>query len=134
MSVTEPVKPLSVIWWWECRRPLYNLLVVAGGVVGWLLLSTSIWLTQPFLPSDDAGEVTLFTVIFQGLLFALGLIAANVCYTAGWVSELVLRPKARRPYRRWAYGLGTGLSLALVLCLPVMSALSAATLLVSKLV
>ena len=124
-TAAAPVPEQATWRWWNWRRLTYNLILMAAGFVGWLMISVSIWTTQPYLPFDEAGEVTLFTVIVQGIAFGVGLIGANVCFTGGPLLELLLRPKPPLSYRRWAFGLGTGFSLLLVLALPVLSVISA---------
>ena len=74
----------QVIRWWELRRLLYNALLLVigiGAIVGFELL-----MEKAIPPGEDAEEP-------MGI--ALGVVAygfmANVCYTAGWVSELISR-------------------------------------------
>jgi hypothetical protein len=85
------------IKWWELRRPLYNFVLF---VVGAVTILIALLIGERFVaPGDDFIEP-------MGLL--LGALAygvmANVCYTFGWISEIlwcgddplraaVLRPK-----------------------------------------
>jgi hypothetical protein len=81
---TEHPTASQVILWWEGRRALYN---VAVGVVGFV--SVSILLTLG--PRVVGNEELLFSpfLLFLGILvYGIG---ANVCYTAGWIFELLLR-------------------------------------------
>lgn len=85
--------PLRVIHWWERRRPAYNLIVGATGL-GTLLYSNILsllvrgeWLAAPWQ-----------------LIVAYG-VAANACYTLGWVIENVVERWLDRP----VYGLGPAL-------------------------
>ena len=128
MSLTAAeLTPEEPTWrWWNWRRLTYNLILIGAGFIGWLMMSISIWTTQPHLPPDQAGEVTLFTVIFQGMVFGAGLICANICFTGGPLLEMLLKPKPPRSYRRWAFGLGTAFSLLLILALPILSVVAAA--------
>jgi len=71
----EPRNALSIIAWWESRRIVFNLLVGLAGlptvaVLAFFMSASLYW-------------------IMEGVI-AYG-IAANVCYTAGCVSELVAR-------------------------------------------
>lgn len=71
----EPRSLLSILMWWELRRPLYN---IAVGIAG--------------LPAAFA-LIVLFGYSFQ-LIFleALGyMFLANVCYSLGTPAELVAR-------------------------------------------
>jgi hypothetical protein len=82
--------PLRVMQWWERRRLTYNVVVGATGLVT--------------LGVANAIELTFgngwFPVPWQ-VIVAYGL-AANVCYTAGWMVENMVERLLRRP----VYGLG----------------------------
>ena len=84
--------PRAVIGWWERRRPLFNLVVGATGVVTLSVLGLAIGpgiFTQPGL--------------WLGVT-AYG-IAANVCYSVGAPLELLVE----RWLGRQTYGLGPAL-------------------------
>src|SRR5690348_8598410 len=62
---------LDVIVWWELRRIPYNLILAIVGAID-------------FVPMAIAGMLS--PLIAGGcILFA---VAANICYTAGWITEL----------------------------------------------
>jgi hypothetical protein len=71
----EPRTTMSIISWWEWRRPLYNLVLALAGLpsifVLWLLLG---------LP--------LAVCVMSGLSY---LFFANICYTLGTPAEMVAR-------------------------------------------
>lgn len=90
--------PLRVIQWWERRRLTYNVIVGLTGL-GTLVYVNALelalgqgWLT----PLTGPGSAMRFLTI---LGYA---IAANVCYTMGWVVENVAERWLKRP----VYGLG----------------------------
>ncbi len=68
----------SVVWWWECRRWLYNLCVGLIGVpfalLVWVLLCT-----MPNIVSELSAGIICYGI------------AANVCYSLGAPAELVAR-------------------------------------------
>lgn len=71
----EPRGSFSIIAWWESRRILFNLIVGLCGLPTLLLL----------LLSGLAHE----GIIVSGTIeYAL---LANICYTAGWMAELIAR-------------------------------------------
>ena len=80
-------RPLAVVGWWEGRRVAYNLIVGAVGVV-----SSGVMLTVAFTCESRGGapiglpDPPLFAV-FAVLLYG---ILANVCYTGGWITELLV--------------------------------------------
>lgn len=82
--------PLRVVQWWESRRLAYNAVVGTTGLVT--------------LGVANAIELTFgngwFPVPWE-IIVAFGL-AANVCYTAGWMVENLVERVLRRP----VYGLG----------------------------
>lgn len=85
--------PLRVVQWWESRRPMYNAVVGAAGVV-------TLGVANVIELSFGNGW---FPVPWQ-VIVAYGL-AANVCYTAGWILENVAERWLQRP----VYGLGPAL-------------------------
>jgi|SRR6266481_5754172 len=79
---------LDAIGWWEGRRIPFNLLVGSAGiftciVVGVVALGSEILFHTEFgLP--DPPAFGLIGIIGYGIL-------ANVCFTGGWLAELVVR-------------------------------------------
>ncbi len=76
----------SVVLWWEVRRIPYNIVV---GLVGTFSLVATLFL----IAASDAlkpGEGAIDPLGFF-LLPLLGGIFFNVCYTAGWVFEVLVR-------------------------------------------
>lgn len=99
----------QVIRWWELRRLLYNavlLLVGAGAIAGFELLM------QPVIPhGDDAVEPLMLLVVVPAYA-----IMANLCYTLGWIVELIGReadPASARRRARWNFRAGLLFSCAL---------------------
>jgi hypothetical protein len=78
----EPHSWFKVIVWWEIRRIPYNLIIGVVGFISLLLFFLFIHLAKELKPGEDAIE-------------PLALLAApfiiNLCYTAGWPVELILR-------------------------------------------
>jgi len=58
-------------------------------------------------------EITVFTILFQGVGYVIAMCIANVFYNLGRWSEARLRPSDVPRYRRWAFGLGLTLSAVL---------------------
>jgi uncharacterized membrane protein len=70
--------PLTLLGWWERRRPAYNLIVGTTG-----LLTVAVVDVISALTPGETPSVPLLAVIVYG-------IAANVCYTLGFAIELLL--------------------------------------------
>ena len=78
----------EIVCWWELRRIPYNLVVGGVGVVtcGVILAAAAIaseLFNEP-LGLPDPPILAVFGVLAYG-------IAANVCYTGGWVAEWIVR-------------------------------------------
>jgi len=77
----------DVILWWEKRRLPYNIIVCATGTVSYTLFLVFITRSGVLRPGEDAVEP---------LAMIIAPLVWNVCYTGGWMAELVLRPLFRR--------------------------------------
>jgi hypothetical protein len=90
----------QVIIWWELRRIAYNAILFVVGIAS--IIVFEILMDKVLPPGEDAEEPfgLLLGVIAYG-------IAANICYTLGWIVELysrranpaVAREKGKRNYR-----------------------------------
>ena len=74
--------PLSMLRWWESRRLRYNLVVGSTGLVT-LTVVTIIASITPGM-----GGPPLQMLLIGPLFYA---IAANVCYSLGWVIEMLAK-------------------------------------------
>lgn len=72
----------EVVWWWERRRILFNLAVLAAGIVSGL--SVLLIGSRLVHPGEDIIEPM---AIFAGV--AAYAFVANACYCLGWVTELL---------------------------------------------
>lgn len=81
-----PITWTRTILWWELRRIPYNILVGFCAIVSLVVFFLAIAGSGALAPGEDAVEPL-------GLLAALILapIAINICYTLGWIVELILR-------------------------------------------
>ena len=75
--------PLSSLRWWESRRLLFNKVVGATGLV--TLASVSVFF---LLPPFTLGPLSPLPMLAFAAVYG---VAANVCYTLGWVAELAAR-------------------------------------------
>jgi hypothetical protein len=73
--------PLSTIRWWESRRLVFNQALGAAGLLS--LMGMMFFAALPPEPVYMSLEV-LVGAAFYGAL-------ANVCYTLGWMTELLAR-------------------------------------------
>lgn len=121
-------RPAAIIAWWERRRIAYNVLV---GLVG--LITSAVMVMVAFTCESRGGApvglpdppaLAIVGVLVYGAL-------ANVCYTGGWITELLVVNFWDADTSRFgpiAYTLGTGFSALLTLlpavAIPVVAALT----------
>jgi hypothetical protein len=105
----------EVIGWWESRRIPFNLMVGTAGIltsviVGVVGLGSSILFGSDFgLPNPPL--FALFGILIYGIV-------ANVCYTGGWIAELVIRRIWPHEADRFAtLSFSTGLAFSILLTL-----------------
>ena len=79
---------LQIILWWEARRLFFNIVVGIAGVITIFTILFSAMIAEK-LVNEPIGwpDPPLFAIIGV-VLYAIG---ANVCYTAGWLAELISR-------------------------------------------
>src|SRR6185295_3382546 len=77
------------IEWWEARRIPYNVIVGAMGILSCLLVVACEIVIErvQHVPAGPMPDPPLFAVV---AVVAYG-VGANVCYTMGWVVELLVR-------------------------------------------
>ena len=88
--------PIRVVQWWERRRLTYNLIVGGTG----LFTMTYLFVLERVV--FDPGPFRLVNFVIGAVAYGL---AANVCYTAGWIVENLVERWMKRP----VYGLGPAL-------------------------
>ena len=78
----------QVIAWWESRRIPYNLIVGSAGVISCILCLVTGLITETYLGEPigipDPPFLAILAVLFYGVM-------ANICYTGGWMAELIVR-------------------------------------------
>ncbi len=105
----------NVIGWWETRRIPFNLIVGCSGiltciVVGVVAIGGSILFNSDIgLPAPPL--LAVFGVLFYGIM-------ANICFTGGWLLELVIRkiwPREADRFATLSFSLGVTFSVLLTL-------------------
>ena len=112
-----PAKAGEVIGWWEGRRLFFNSVVGCTGVITCALLIVCAFVAESTVGEPigmpDGPLLGIFGIVFYGIL-------ANVSYTAGWLSELLMRA-ATTTEKASAFGVrafrtGVYFSILLTLC------------------
>jgi hypothetical protein len=93
----------QVIAWWEARRLRFNVYVGAVGIATWLLVLIAV--SAAVKPGVDFEEP--IAMIIGPFVYAA---LANVCYTFGWICDVVFY---RGQPRTWLYKSGIVFSIAL---------------------
>src|SRR5580692_11679430 len=78
---------IDVVMWWETRRLFYNVIVGVVGIVSAILLIICSVIADALI-HDPIGmpDPPMFGVV-AAVLYG---IMANICYTGGWMAELLL--------------------------------------------
>jgi hypothetical protein len=74
--------PVEIVTWWEARRIPFNLAVGSAGLI--TLTAAHLITRLPPHPNPMPVVPSLVAAGIYGIL-------ANVCYTAGWMGELLVR-------------------------------------------
>ncbi len=114
--------PLSASAWWGSHSLRYNFGLILAGFTAFVVYCIVL---EIFGDVIEDVEVTVFTILFQGIgyLFCMGL--ANIFYYLGPFSERWLDPKDPAAYRRVVFALGFWFSVALPFVIPALLAFSA---------
>ncbi len=110
----DPNPEVGTFRWWEAQRWKYNVGMLVAGPTAFVLYAIATWIWVPM------PEITLFTMLFQGIgyLFAMGL--ANVFYFVGPLGEMLVSLRKRALYRRVVFALGFWFSVGLPFLVPLM--------------
>ena len=101
--------------WWNEKRGKYNLGLIISGILAFLLYALVIEFIVPF---DADLEITLFTIIFQGIGYLIMMGIANLLYNMGAYSEKIIKPKNIDEYRNRTFNLGFWFSCGLPFLIP----------------
>jgi hypothetical protein len=102
-EVPEPATRQDTFRWWEARRPNFNILLFAVGVVTWILVLVAG--SQAVKPGVDFEEPII--MIVGPPIYA---VLANICYSGGSIIDVVFY--VGHP-RLWLFRAGLYFSLAL---------------------
>jgi hypothetical protein len=108
--------PGQVIEWWEKRRLFFNVVVGCTGIITCILMASCALIAEP-LVGEAIGlpDPPIFGLIG---IFLYGIVA-NVCYTGGWITELLLskvRRESMTPFGLKTFRLGVKFSVFVTLC------------------
>ena len=113
--------PWGIVVWWELRRIPYNLIVGGAGLFSGVIAFTAAGISES-KGGEPVGMPDGIFLLVAPILFGIG---ANACYTAGWITELVVSRFLRQDVSRFAtpvYRAGVLFSVAVTL-LPAVAAI-----------
>ena len=96
--------------WWEARRLRYNIGLVVAGILAFVAYLGVLMFFQDRIPE---AEINLFIIFAQGIAYLLFMVAANIFYFFGALSERLPRVRDLESHRRFAYDFGFWFSVAL---------------------
>jgi len=103
----------EVIGWWEVRRVPYNLMVGSAGILSGIVIGVVAMGAYFLFGADDS-----FPDTFSLFLIPIYAVVANICYTGGWVVELLIRTVWKRESDRFAIAsFSTGVVFSVLLTL-----------------
>lgn len=105
--------------WWRKKRLNYNIGLIISGILAFVL---SIIIVEFVVMKNDKnweGEITIFTIIFQGIGFLFMVGIANLFYYLGQVSELIIEPENSEKYRNLTYKIGYWFSCGIPFLIPI---------------
>jgi len=76
----EPRSVVKIVLWWEFRRPVYWAFTAIVGLSGAALMLFS--MRNP--PAGEEGFEPFLAIM-------AGIFGSNICYTGGWIAELIAR-------------------------------------------
>jgi len=92
--------------WWSQRRLNYNLgLIISGFIAFVLYVILGINLIMPY---DFEFEITLFTIVFQGIGYLAMIVFANLFYSLGVTEDLNHNKENTDAFRKNLFNLGLG--------------------------
>jgi hypothetical protein len=83
-----PERAWDVIAWWESRRIPYNLIVGAAGIASAIVMLMTGFVTEHVIGEAIGVPGSPFFAMVAVIVYG---IMANICFTGGWILELLSR-------------------------------------------
>lgn len=100
-------------------RLSYNFGLAIAGVLAFICYGISMELFAS--PYDMSAEITVFTVVAQGVGYLVAMLVANLLYFLGPLAEVIIQPTDVMRFRKIAYRLGFWFSVVLPFSLPILA-------------
>jgi len=102
--------------WWSQHRLRYNIGLVIAGVVAFI--AYAILSEILIMPYDHDFEISLFTILVQGIGYWLMIGIANIFYFLGPLVDLSFNKKGSEVFRIRLFAIGFWFSVALPFLIP----------------
>ncbi|HVW97663.1 MAG TPA: hypothetical protein VHA56_16940 [Mucilaginibacter sp.] len=96
--------------WWRFNRLKYNKGLIIAGFIAFLLYCA---LGEIIIARHEEFEETIFEMIFQGGLYFIMILIANIFYSLGCVIDKLFNTKNSHPFRERLFALGYWFSVSL---------------------
>jgi len=102
--------------WWNDKRYLYNLGLFISGIIAFVLyVIVGVNLIMPY---DEDFEITLFTILFQGIGYLIMIVFANLFYSLGVTEDLNHNKENTDDFRKNVFNLSFWFSVSLPFLAP----------------
>ena len=89
--------------WWFNKRYEYNKGLVMGGIIAFILYCI---LGFIIIEPRQEFELTLFTILYQGIAYIMLMALANVFYTLGSIADLLFNKSNSTKFREHLFVAG----------------------------
>ena len=114
MNENKPVTKRDVRVWWLNKRVQYNLGLLAAGFIAFLLYNV---LGPIIIAPHEEFEETIFEMAFQAGVYFFMMVLANLFYTSGSITDLLINQNNSQRFRERLFALGFWFSFALPILL-----------------
>ncbi len=104
--------------WWRKKRLNYNVGLLISGILAFILYIIVVEFIAMKSEKNWEGELTIFTIFFQGIGYLIMIGIANLFYYLGPVSESIIKPKNSEKYRNLTYKIGYWFSFGIPFLIP----------------
>lgn len=116
MSSSSNLTKSEIKEWWSDKRYLYNLGLILSGIIAFILYI--IVGVNLIMPCDEGFDITLFTIVFQGIGYLIMIFFANLFYSLGLSNDFIYNKENTNNFRKNLFNLGFCFSVSLPFLAP----------------
>lgn len=122
MSLSSNLTKSEIKEWWSNKRYIYNLGLILSGIIAFILYV--IVGVNFIMPYDEDFDITLFTIVFQGISYLVMIVFANLFYSLGVINDLNNNKENTNDFRKNLFNLGFWFSVSLPFLAPLLLLIS----------